>query len=153
MLETRRETRDDRGSAAPPTEDVREKVFELEARGEWQVQRVPEPWIGVTTKYGRTKKIPVARTWHHKSCGQCGHIPGYSTSIFWLIRKLGLDYNDPRDQTSCTAWNYYASATSNQGAQAAVAMRNFGAAFESGYFPMIHCGTSYGHYKEVREEL
>jgi heterodisulfide reductase subunit B len=32
-------------------------------------------------------------------------------------------------------------------------MRNFGAAYESGYFPMIHCGTSYGHYKEVREEL
>ena len=22
-----------------------------------------------------------------------------------------------------------------------------------GYFPMIHCGTSYGHYKEVREEI
>ena len=34
-----------------------------------------------------------------------------------------------------------------------MAMRNFGAAYESGYFPMIHCGTSYGHYKEVREQL
>jgi heterodisulfide reductase subunit B len=66
---------------------------------------------------------------------------------------LGYDYFDPRDQTSCTAWNYYASATSNQVAQAAVAMRNFSAAYESGYFPMIHCGTSFGHYKEVRHEL
>jgi heterodisulfide reductase subunit B len=66
---------------------------------------------------------------------------------------LGFDYFDPRDQTSCTAWNYYASATSNQAAQAAVAMRNFAAAYESGYFPIIHCGTSFGHYKEVRHEL
>ncbi len=138
---------------AAPIPDIRVKVFELEAAGEWRVQRVPEPFNPVMTKYGRTKKIPVEHTWHHKSCGQCGHIPGYSTSIFWLNRKLGLDYNDPRDQTSCTAWNYYASATSNAAAQAAVAMRNFAAANESGYFPIIHCATSYGHYKEVREEL
>ena len=84
VLDTRREAREareERGPTAPPTEDVREQVFELEAKGEWLVQRVPDPWIGVTTKYGRIKKIPVARTWHHKSCGQCGHIPGYSTYL------------------------------------------------------------------------
>ncbi len=133
--------------------DFHEELFRLEAEGEWIVQRVPEPYIEVSTKYGRPKKIPVARMWHHKSCGQCGHIPGYSTSIYWVMRKLGIDYNDPRDQTSCTAWNYYASATSNAAAQAAVALRNFAAAYETGYFPLIHCGTSYGHYKEVREEL
>jgi heterodisulfide reductase subunit B2 len=133
--------------------DFHEELFRLEAEGEWIVQRVPEPYIEVSTKYGRPKKIPVAGMWHHKSCGQCGHIPGYSTSIYWVMRKLGIDYNDPRDQTSCTAWNYYASATSNAAAQAAVALRNFAAAYETGYFPLIHCGTSYGHYKEVREEL
>lgn len=137
----------------PVPEDVRERVLELEAEGEWVVHRVPEPYAEVPTKYGRTKKVPLAHTWHHKSCGQCGHIPGYSTAIFWLHRKLGLEYDDPRDQTSCTGWNYYASATSNAAAQAAVAARNFAAAYESGYFPLIHCGTSYGHYKEVREEL
>ena len=104
-------------------------------------------------KYGRTKKIPVEQTWHHKSCGQCGHIPGYSTSVFWINRKLGLDYHDPTDQTSCTAWNYYASATSNAAAQAAVAMRNFAAAHETGYYPIIHCATSFGHYKETRQQL
>ncbi len=136
-----------------PTEDFHQKLFELEERGEWIVQRVPEPYVEVETKYGRKKKIPLEHTWHHKSCGQCGHIPGYSTSIYWLHRKLNLEYVDPRNQTSCTAWNYYASATSNAPAQAAVAMRNFAAAHESGYFPQIHCGTSYGHYKEVREEL
>ncbi len=133
--------------------DFREEVFRLEEAGEWIVDRVPEPFVEAPTKYGRTKKVPMGNLWHHKSCGQCGHIPGYSTSIFWVMRKLQQDYNDPKDQTSCTAWNYYASATSNSAAQAAVAMRNFAAAKESGYFPLIHCGTSYGHYKEVREEL
>jgi len=137
----------------PPTEDYRELLFELEAKGELEVQRVPEPYVEVETKYGRKKKIPLEQTWHHKSCGQCGHIPGYSTAIFWLNRKLGYKYHDPRDQTSCTAWNYYASSTSNSGAQAAVAVRNFAQAKLDGFFPMIHCGTSYGHYKEVREEL
>ncbi|RMF70553.1 MAG: heterodisulfide reductase subunit B [Calditrichaeota bacterium] len=136
-----------------PTEDYHDAIFQLEKEGEWEVQRVPEPYIEVENKYGRIKKIPIEHTWHHKSCGQCGHIPGYSTSIFWINRKLGLDYQDPRDQTSCTAWNYYASATSNPAAQAGVAMRNFAAAEETGYYPIIHCGTSFGHYKEVRHEL
>jgi heterodisulfide reductase subunit B len=134
-------------------ENLRDRTLELEAAGEWIVHRVPEPWVEVPTRSGGIKKVPLQHTWHHKSCGQCGHIPGYSTSIFWLHRKLGLEYNDPRDQTSCTAWNYYASAASNQAAQAAVAMRNFAAAHETGYFPQIHCATSYGHYKEVRAEL
>ncbi len=137
----------------PPTEDYRELLFELEAKGELEVQRVPEPYVEVETKYGRKKKVPLEHTWHHKSCGQCGHIPGYSTSIFWLNRQFKKDYYDPRDQSSCTAWNYYASSTSNSAAQAAVAIRNFAQAKLDGYFPLIHCGTSYGHYKEVREEI
>jgi heterodisulfide reductase subunit B len=136
-----------------PTEDYHDLIFQLEKEGEWEVHRVPEPYVEVKNKFGRTKKIPVETTWHHKSCGQCGHIPGYSTSVFWLNRQLGLDYNDPTDQTSCTAWNYYASATSNAAAQAAVAMRNFSAAEETGYFPIIHCATSFGHYKETRQQL
>ncbi|HET8577627.1 MAG TPA: heterodisulfide reductase-related iron-sulfur binding cluster [Methylomirabilota bacterium] len=136
-----------------PGESLREKTLELETKGEWLVHRVPEPFVQVPTRSNGIKRVPLQHTWHHKSCGQCGHIPGYSTSIFWLHRKLGFEYNDPRDQTSCTAWNYYASATSNQAAQAAVAMRNFAAAYETGYFPQIHCATSYGHYKEVRAEL
>ncbi len=136
-----------------PAEDYHDGIFELEKEGEWEVQRVPEPYVEVETKYGRKKRVPLEHTWHHKSCGQCGHIPGYSTSVYWLNRALGYDYLDPKDQTSCTAWNYYASATSNPAAQAAVAMRNFAAAEETGYFPIIHCGTSFGHYKEVRHEL
>ena len=134
-------------------EDFHDLLFELEAEGELIVQRVPEPYLEVMTKYGRMKKIPLQNTWHHKSCGQCGHIPGYSTAIFWIGRKLGLEYLDPTDQTSCTAWNYYASATSNAAAQAAVAHRNFAAAYETGYYPIIHCGTSFGHYKETRHEI
>jgi heterodisulfide reductase subunit B len=143
----------DRFAEEPKSEDYHEILDELERDGELIVQRVPEHSIEVMTKYGRTKKIPLQPTWHHKSCGQCGHIPGYSTSIFWIARKLGLEYTDPTDQTSCTAWNYYASATSNAAAQAAVAHRNFAAAYETGFYPIIHCGTSYGHYKETREEM
>jgi heterodisulfide reductase subunit B len=136
-----------------PVKDLREELFQLEKEGELEIQRVPDNYVELMTKYGRMKKIPIDKTWHHKSCGQCGHIPGYSTSIFWLNRQFGLDYYDPTDQTSCTAWNYYASATSNPEAQAAVAVRNFAAANEVGYFPIIHCGTSFGHYKEVRHAL
>jgi heterodisulfide reductase subunit B len=133
--------------------DFAEELAELESAGEIVVQKTTGETIDLPTKYGRPKKIQKAHLWHHKSCGQCGHIPGYSTSIFWVMNKLGYDYEDPKDQTSCTAWNYYASATSNAAAQAAVAVRNFAAAYETGYFPLIHCGTSYGHYKEVRHEL
>ncbi len=136
-----------------PVADLRQELFQLEKEGELEVIRVPDNHVELMTKYGRMKKIPIDKTWHHKSCGQCGHIPGYSTSIFWLNRQFGLDYYDPTDQTSCTAWNYYASATSNPEAQAAVAVRNFAAAHEVGYFPLIHCGTSFGHYKEVRHAL
>ena len=95
----------DRGPHDPRSEDFHHELFELEEQGEWIVHRVPEPFVEVDTKYGNLKKVPKAHLWHHKSCGQCGHIPGYSTSIFWVMRKLGYDYNDPRDQTSCTAWN------------------------------------------------
>jgi heterodisulfide reductase subunit B len=133
--------------------DFREELFALEQAGDIVVQRISGESVEVPTRYGRPKVIQKGHLWHHKSCGQCGHIPGYSTSIFWIMRKLGYDFLDPRDQTSCTAWNYYASATSNAAAQASVAVRNFAAAYETGYFPLIHCGTSYGHYKEVRSEL
>jgi len=133
--------------------DFQHELAELERAGEIVVQKIDGDYLEVPTKFGRPKRIQKGHLWHHKSCGQCGHIPGYSTSIFWVMRKLGYDYEDPKDQTSCTAWNYYASATSNAAAQAAVAVRNFAAAYETGYFPLIHCGTSYGHYKEVRNEL
>jgi len=138
-----------------PEHHHREQLLELEAKGELIVHKITEDNkpIGVETKFGRTKQIATDKLWHHKSCGQCGHIPGYSTSIFWLARQLGYTYHDPKDQTSCTAWNYYASSASNPAAQAAIACRNFAQAYEDGFFPLIHCGTSYGHYKEVREQL
>ncbi|MDH4121585.1 MAG: heterodisulfide reductase-related iron-sulfur binding cluster [Deltaproteobacteria bacterium] len=137
-----------------PTEYFKDALFELEAKGELIVQKIEDGnWVEVETKFGRKKKIPIQNTWHHKSCGQCGHIPGYSTSIFWLNRLLGLKYHDPRDQTSCTAWNYYASSASNPVAQASIAIRNFSQAYQDGFFPLIHCGTSYGHYKETRNEI
>ena len=74
-----------------PVADLREELFQLEKEGELEVIRVPDNHVELMTKYGRMKKIPIDKTWHHKSCGQCGHIPGYSTSIFWLNRQFGLD--------------------------------------------------------------
>jgi len=63
-------------------EDPRAEVLELERQGELIVQKIDGEAISVATRYGREKRIQKAHLWHHKSCGQCGHIPGYSTSIF-----------------------------------------------------------------------
>ena len=68
-------------------EDFHEQIFEIEKAGDWIVHRVPDDHVEVATKFERPKKIPVGNLWHHKSCGQCGHIPGYSTSIYWAMRK------------------------------------------------------------------
>jgi len=136
-----------------PEHYYKDALLELEAKGEIVVQRIPGPYVEMPTRSDRMKKIPLDKLWHHKSCGQCGHIPGYPTSILWIMNQLGLDHFDPRNQTSCTGWNYYASATSNPVAQAAVAVRNFAMAHKSGYYPLIHCGTTFGHYKEVRQQI
>lgn len=136
-----------------PEKYYKDELFELEAKGELIVHRVPDEHAEVETRSGKIKKIPLNHFWHHKSCGQCGHIPGYPTSILWIMNQLGVDHYDPRNQTSCTGWNYYASATSNPVAQAAVGVRNFAEAYKNGRYPLIHCGTSYGHYKDIREEI
>ena len=111
------------------------------------------------TLYGWEKKIPTNNLWHHKSCGQCGNIPGYPTSVMWLMNTLGVNYLDETDQTSCTAWNYHGSGIGNVVSLAAVFLRNFHQAYvsakaqglpEGTYFPLVHCGTSFGNYKEMR---
>jgi len=57
-------------------DDPRAELLELERQGELIVQKIDREAIGVATKYGRIKRIQKAHLWHHKSCGQCGHIPG-----------------------------------------------------------------------------
>ncbi len=139
-----------------PEKYWKDELFELEEKGELIVHRISretDKILKVRNKWGGTKLIPGDKIWHHKSCGQCGHIPGYPVSIQWIMKEFGVDSFDPFNQSSCTAWNYYASATSNPVAQAAVACRNFAQAYEDRYWPMIHCGTSFGHYKETREEI
>lgn len=141
--------------------DVRDLMWELEKDGEIIVHRVGDhndPVIAKTL-YGWDKKIPTNNLWHHKSCGQCGNIPGYPTSIMWLMNKLGTTYLDETDQTSCTAWNYHGSGIGNVASLAAVFLRNFHQAYvsakaqglpEGTYYPLVHCGTSFGNYKEMR---
>jgi heterodisulfide reductase subunit B len=145
-------------------EDVRDIMWQLEKDGEIVVHRVAEDHQPVMHKtlYGWDKKIPTTRLWHHKSCGQCGNIPGYPTSLLWLMNELGLEYLDETDQTSCTAWNYHGSGIGNLESLAAVFLRNFHQAYvaakaegkpEGYYYPLVHCGTSFGNYKEVRGYL
>jgi len=145
-------------------EDVRDAMWQLEKDGEIVVHRVAdehEPVI-VKTLYGWDKKIPTTKLWHHKSCGQCGNIPGYPASLLWLMNRLGIEYLDETDQTSCTAWNYHGSGIGNLESLAAVFLRNFHQAYVSAraqglpdayFFPLVHCGTSFGNYKEVRAYL
>ena len=135
--------------------DVREEMERLEEKGELTIHRIrPENRpVEATTLFGWTKRIPTDRLWHHKSCGQCGNIPGYPSSLLWLMNQTGRRYLNEPHQTSCTAWNYHGTATSNPVALAAVAARNFHRAYETDHFPLIHCGTSYGDYKEMRKLL
>ena len=145
-------------------EDVRDALWQLEKDGEIIVQRVRdehEPMIAKTL-FGWEKKIPTTRLWHHKSCGQCGNIPGYPTSLLWLMNRMDISYLDETDQTSCTAWNYHGSGIGNVESLACVFLRNFHQAYVAGraqgledghYYPLVHCGTSFGNYKEIRSFL
>ncbi|MEZ5954722.1 MAG: heterodisulfide reductase-related iron-sulfur binding cluster [Hyphomonas sp.] len=145
-------------------EDVRDIMWQLEKEGEIVVHRVTEqhePEIAKTL-YGWEKKIPTNQLWHHKSCGQCGNIPGYPASLLWLMNQMDIRYLDETDQTSCTAWNYHGSGIGNLESLAAVFLRNFHQAYVSAkaeglpegyYYPLVHCGTSFGNYKEVRGYL
>ncbi len=144
--------------------DVRDAMWQLEKDGEIVVHRVTEEHkpVLVRTLYGWEKKIPTLRLWHHKSCGQCGNIPGYPASLLWLMNRLGTEYLDETDQTSCTAWNYHGSGIGNIESLAAVFLRNFHQAYVAAqaqglpagyYYPLVHCGTSFGNYKEVRGYL
>ena len=144
--------------------DVRDIMWQLEKDGQIVVHRIRdehEP-INVKTLYGWNKRIPTTQLWHHKSCGQCGNIPGYPASLLWLMNMLGKRYLDETDQTSCTAWNYHGSGIGNLESLAAVFLRNFHQAYvaakaeglpEGYYYPLVHCGTSFGNYKEVRGYL
>ena len=145
-------------------EDVRDIMWQLEKDGEIAVHRIQEEHepVDVKTLYGWNKRIPTTQLWHHKSCGQCGNIPGYPASLLWLMNKMDIRYIDETDQTSCTAWNYHGSGIGNLESLAAVFLRNFHQAYvaakaegrhEGYYYPLVHCGTSFGNYKEVRGYL
>lgn len=149
-------------------DDVREHLYELEKDGQIIIHRIADEHAPISTKtlFGWEKRIPTRQLWHHKSCGQCGNIPGYPTALLWFMNRFGFvpgkDYLDETDQTSCTAWNYHGSGIGNMESLAAVFLRNMHQAYVSGmqhghqaghFYPLIHCGTSFGNYKEVRKYL
>ncbi|MEJ2631125.1 MAG: heterodisulfide reductase-related iron-sulfur binding cluster [Acidihalobacter sp.] len=106
-------------------DDVREHMYELEKEGEIIIHRITdehEPKM-VKTLFGWDKKVPTKQLWHHKSCGQCGNIPGYPTSLMWFMNEFGfVPGKDYLDETGH-------------------------------FFPLVHCGTSFGNYKEIRKYL
>jgi heterodisulfide reductase subunit B len=78
------------------------------------------------------------------------------------MNEMDIKYLDETDQTSCTAWTYHGSGIGNIESLAAVFLRNFHQAYVSAkaqglpegyYYPLVHCGTSFGNYKEVRGYL
>lgn len=61
-------------------EDMRDAMWQLEMDGRIKVHRNTEQHepIAAKTLYGWAKRIPTTQLWHHKSCAQCGNIPGYA---------------------------------------------------------------------------
>jgi heterodisulfide reductase subunit B len=145
-------------------EDVRDLMWELEKDGEIVVHRVGDQHRPKTAKtiYGWDKQIPTNQLWHHKSCGQCGNIPGYPTSLLWLMNEMDISYLDETDQTSCTAWNYHGSGIGNLESLAAVFLRNFHQAYVSSraqglpdghYYPLVHWGRLVDGKLLIPEEI
>ena len=98
----------ERGEDRRALEDPRAELLALEDKGELVVQKIDRDTVTVPTRYGRDKRIQKAHLWHHKSCGQCGHIPGYSTSI---LRRVAKD----RVKSRCTRmWRKPKPQQSNQ---------------------------------------
>ena len=145
-------------------EDVRDDMWQLEKDGEIVVHRVTDEHKPVEAKtlYGWDKQIPTTRCGITSPAASAATFPGYPVSLLWLMNKMDIEYLDETDQTSCTAWNYHGSGIGNIESLAAVFLRNFHQAYvaakaqglpEGYYYPLVHCGTSFGNYKEVRGYL
>ena len=145
-------------------EDVRDIMWQLEKDGEIVVHRVTDEHKPVTVKtlYGWDKRMPTTRLWHHKSCGQCGNIPGYPVSLLWLRTRWASSISTKptrppappgtttaRASAISRAWRPSSCATSIRPTCAGKVQ-----GFDPGhYYPLVHCGTSFGNYKEVRGYL
>ena len=81
--------------------DVREEMWKLHDKGEIiviPIEAKNKP-VNVKTLFGWEKKIPTDHLWHHKSCGQCGNIPGYPASLLWFMNQFGTTYLNEPHQT------------------------------------------------------
>ena len=142
-------------------EDVRDAMWQLEKDGEIVVHRIDdrhEPVVA-RTLYGWEKRIPTTNLWHHKSCGQCGNIPGYPSSVMWLMNELDVALHR-RDRPDFLHGVELPRLRHRQRRQP---RRGVPAEFPPGlcvgegagarlgtYYPLVHCGTSFGNYKEMR---
>ena len=78
-----------------------DRMTRLEEQGEIKVHHVRDDYLPtmVRTLSGRSKPIPTIDLWQHKSCGQCGHIPGYVTALYWIMTAAsatGFEVPEPQ---------------------------------------------------------
>ena len=141
--------------------DIRDAMWQLEKDGEILVHRLDERHEPVVarTLYGWEKRIPTTNLWHHKSCGQCGNIPGLSVERDVadeqarrpLYRRDRPDFVH-RVELPRLRHRQRGQPRRRVPAQLPPGLRvGQGAGLPIGtYYPLVHCGTSFGNYKEMR---
>ena len=142
---------------------ARRDVAAREGRARFLVHRLDERHQPVVarTLYGWEKRIPTNNLWHHKSCGQCGNIPGYPSSVMWLMNKLQRPLTSDETDQNVVHWRgtitVPASATLSASPlfSCATSIRPDMSAKSQGLpsapiIRSVHCGTSFGTTKEMR---
>lgn len=132
---------------------LQERLYELEERGKIRLLRIKGPYVEAETVPGVKKRIHLDSFWDHKSCNLCSINPGAAKSIWWVWEKLGIDYENPSTQTSCTGWMYWATGAHSPGALAAAFVRNVHECWKRERNFNIFCITSFATYTEVRHWL
>jgi heterodisulfide reductase subunit B/heterodisulfide reductase subunit C len=98
---------------------------------------------------GVEKRIPENKIYLFHSCFADAHYPGITTSIKYIFERLGIEYIDDPQHSSCTGFAYYVNEIPLS-TMLAINARNFALAEEAGY-PNIAsvCQTSYGVLTET----
>lgn len=99
------------------------------------------------------KAIPKNNYYLFKSCVTGSMYPGIEKSIRFVLDRIGAQYTDDPEQSSCSGFGYHAGVVPLR-ANLALNARNFSLAAGSADKHIVcTCPTSYGNLKECREIL